>query len=215
MPLPTTHIKYALDVKDRYEVSNLAEYISGTVYPDSRYFTGIDRNLTHNNNLLAPDFATSDFKKGWVVHFLCDKAGNQAKGELFAELLSGANPNDWGTPAWVIKTGLKVVNDIILFKKFDVQPYLAMLNYVESPNGEAREDIESYHQVIRNAFGNKKEVTVVEVKEMWLSFGLEDDMVDSIIQATENILADSEKMSRFDELYGRMVALHDTLSRSD
>lgn len=71
MSLEATHIRFALDLKDEYKIKDIKKYISGTVYPDSRYITGIDRNLTHYNDILKPEFAKDDFKKGWQVHQIC------------------------------------------------------------------------------------------------------------------------------------------------
>ena len=51
MAFTATHIKFALDFKDKYDIKDLSHYLSGAIYPDSRYVTGIDRNLTHNSDL--------------------------------------------------------------------------------------------------------------------------------------------------------------------
>lgn len=48
MSLGATHIRFALDLRDRYQVQDIEKYLSGTIYSDSRYVTKIDRNLTHN-----------------------------------------------------------------------------------------------------------------------------------------------------------------------
>lgn len=42
MALEGTHIRFALDVGDKYNIKDLGKYISGTLYPDSRYITGIN-----------------------------------------------------------------------------------------------------------------------------------------------------------------------------
>jgi hypothetical protein len=41
-------------------------------YPDSRWLTGVDRTATHGDKCLETDFANSDFKLGWYVHYRCD-----------------------------------------------------------------------------------------------------------------------------------------------
>ncbi len=61
MSLEATHIRFALDLKDKYRVQAIEKYISGTTYPDSRYVTKIDRGLTHNDDILTPGFAKDDF----------------------------------------------------------------------------------------------------------------------------------------------------------
>ena len=74
MALEATHIRYALDNKDRFDVSDETKYVSGTVYPDSRYPTGIARTLTHDDSQMQKNFwSNDDFRKGWAAHLLYDK----------------------------------------------------------------------------------------------------------------------------------------------
>ena len=68
MALEATHIRFALDLKDKYQVKDLEKYISGTIYPDSRYVSEIGRELTHPKDYLDWDiFAVDDFKKGFEI----------------------------------------------------------------------------------------------------------------------------------------------------
>ena len=53
MSLQITHIRFALDLHKELNITSLDQYISGTIYPDSRYMTGIDRSLTHSDTLLT------------------------------------------------------------------------------------------------------------------------------------------------------------------
>jgi hypothetical protein len=50
MALEATHIRFALDLKDTYGVNDVHAFVSGAVYPDSRYVMGIDRIATHPVN---------------------------------------------------------------------------------------------------------------------------------------------------------------------
>ncbi|MFH1835317.1 MAG: hypothetical protein ABH851_03910 [Methanobacteriota archaeon] len=54
MALELTHVLFARDLKDKLNVQNEAEYYAGTVYPDSRYTTGIQRDKTHVKAPLDP-----------------------------------------------------------------------------------------------------------------------------------------------------------------
>ncbi len=82
MSLIATHIRFAINLKDIYHVQDIEKYIAGTVYPNSRYVTKIDRKLTHNNNILRPTFTKDDFKKGWQVHQICDIVQNKIKTKI-------------------------------------------------------------------------------------------------------------------------------------
>ena len=37
MALEATHIRFAYDLKEKYKITDLEKYISGLIYPDSRY----------------------------------------------------------------------------------------------------------------------------------------------------------------------------------
>ena len=56
MALAATHIRLAIDMAGRYPIKRFSEFISGTIYPDSRWLTGIDRDLTHGPALFAKGF---------------------------------------------------------------------------------------------------------------------------------------------------------------
>lgn len=43
MPLEATHIRFALDLLNKYKIKNIDQYIAGAVYPDSHYITGIKK----------------------------------------------------------------------------------------------------------------------------------------------------------------------------
>lgn len=52
MALEASHIRFALDLKDKYSIQDVQKLVSGTVYPDSRYATKIDRQLTHPQDFM-------------------------------------------------------------------------------------------------------------------------------------------------------------------
>ncbi|MEK7102418.1 MAG: hypothetical protein AAB912_02170, partial [Patescibacteria group bacterium] len=104
MPLEATHIKFALDVQDKYSVQDVGKYLSGTIYPDSRYVTKIDRALTHGDYLLSPDFAIDDFKRGWATHFVCDKLFNKITDKNFPEYFNEQTRAGSETEWWINKT---------------------------------------------------------------------------------------------------------------
>ena len=89
MSLEATHIRLALDLQDRLNISDRKKYISGTVYPDSRYISKIDRRFTHNPELVNELDGSDDFLKGMAVHYLCDKVALDIHKEWFYDLLDG------------------------------------------------------------------------------------------------------------------------------
>lgn len=41
MALEATHLRFALDLLPKLEVKDINDYLAGSIYPDSRYTTGI------------------------------------------------------------------------------------------------------------------------------------------------------------------------------
>ena len=72
MALPATHIRFALDLAHRFPIEKMARYISGTLYPDSRWLTGVDRLKSHAERYLEPDFPSSEYTHGIHIHCVCD-----------------------------------------------------------------------------------------------------------------------------------------------
>ena len=103
MALEVTHIRFALDILERYQVNSLREYLSGTIYPDSRYVTRIDRNLTHNKHILGQHFSQSDFTSGWQVHCICDEVQRDVHQKLFPDFHTYG-----GSKKWIYLTALKL-----------------------------------------------------------------------------------------------------------
>jgi hypothetical protein len=121
MSLGATHIRFALDVKEEYKIKDLEKYISGVIYPDSRYITGIDRNLTHAHDLFVAD---SDFKRGWQVHLICDEVQEAKRKELLPDLYKDKNIDPW-----ITNTAIKIIQDIDDFEAFNIQDYLDFFVY--------------------------------------------------------------------------------------
>jgi len=177
MALEATHIKFALDVADKYGVLDLKRYISGTIYPDSRYISKINRQLTHRNEMLDPHLATDDFLRGWAVHVLCDKVQSKVFREVFSDYLS-----EKGTePYWIETTALKTLLDMHILKSFNLQPYLHYLDHVETRSCEPEKFLHEYNNLIVNLYKDKDIPTVEDYKKVLLAFGIDADLVGSVI----------------------------------
>lgn len=204
MALEATHIRFALDLKSDYNVQNIEKFISGSIYPDSRYITGIDRNLTHNNDILLPEFAKNDFRKGWQVHQLCDVLQNEMRKKYLSELLLDHN-DKWNEKEWIITSATKIIQDMNDLKCFDLQDNLKYLEYAYNPNEENIEDIKKYNQIIINLYKNKKETTVEDNFQMWLSLGIDREYGEKIRAKTYEFLKNSRLVARIENIYDKML----------
>ena len=139
MALASSHIRFAIDIQNKMGVTNVCDYVLGSIYPDSRYVTKIDRHLTHplKEYQTDPTFKKDDFRKGWYTHLLCDDIQYALITELFPEV--GESDSGEQDSKWVKRTSVKILQDIEDAKSFDIQKYLGCLSEARNPN---REDIE-------------------------------------------------------------------------
>jgi hypothetical protein len=205
MSLAATHIRFSLATKDKYKIKNLEQYISGAVYPDSRYVTNIDRNLTHNEDLLAPGWANTDFKKGWQSHFVCDVMFNKTKRVIFPEV----NFKKEGCEKdWIISSAIKIIQDIDDMQNFFIQDYLGFLNYTENPNGEDLNKVKESNQLIKTLYLNKKICTVEEYGQLYKVCGISDDLVYRIVGKARELSTDKNKVKKIKSIYSLMLNLY-------
>ena len=204
MALEATHIRFALDLKDKYQVQNIKKYISGTIYPDSRYVTGIDRNLTHNNKILKPKFAKDDFRKGWQVHQICDIAQHfiLRKQILF---LNRHPIKGWQENKWVEFTSAKIIQDMADMQKFDIQQVIKFLEYVENPNGEDIKKVKKYNQIMVDLYKDKTITTVEDNYKMWLALGINNELGNKVKEKTHEFLKDKKLVKEIESCYKIML----------
>jgi hypothetical protein len=206
MAMEGTHIKFALEIKDKLNVKNLDKYISGTIYPDSRYFTGIDRNLTHNEEFLNKKFyGDNDFKKGWVVHLICDKVQFMVFNNIFNDILDKfKNEKKLSMDNWVLRTSLKIVQDIYDVSQFGIKKYLNHLEYTENPNNENLTDMKEYNQIWIDQY--KKEVLKIENETNgWEKLKIDSHLVENILIKSKELSSDKMIMDRIKLIYPKMI----------
>lgn len=202
MALEATHIRFALDVIDEYNVCDIKKYISGAIYPDSRYVSKINRNLTHGKEILMPEFATDDFRKGWQVHQICDDIQNKKRLELFPELFVNFKE---GETEYIVASAIKIIQDMNDFKGFDAQIYLKCLDYVCNPNAEKIDDVIKFNQLMKGLYENKKEIMIENYNDMWIALGVGEELADRVISKTREYLNNPELVVRIQLVYDEMI----------
>lgn len=201
MALEATHIRFALDLKDAYGVADLDAFVSGSIYPDSRYVTGIDRLATHPEDYLNDkEFWRTDFRKGWHAHLLCDTVQGKKMSELLPTVKSGPSEE-----SWIERTAIKILQDIDDAKRFDFAKYLACLAYIENPNGEAIEKMREYHAIFSVMYADPQNVTIKHAYDMWGAFGVGDELRGKVKTKAEQFSADAEIMLGTQKLYDAML----------
>jgi len=205
MSLEATHIRFALDLQNEYKIENIEQYISGAIYPDSRYVTGINRELTHSDRFLLPEFATDDFKAGWQTHQICDLVYNDVRRKLFVDLFP-ISYDSYNEQEWIVSTALKIIQDMDDMQAFDIKKYLKFLKYSRNPNGESIAGVENYNNIMINLYKDKEVTTIEDNINMWLALGPEAGLCEQVRAKTEEFLKDPAILTRIKLIYKEMLS---------
>ncbi len=206
MALQATHIRFAIEMKDKCPPSDLGEFIAGTVYPDSRYITNTPREVTHPENFMEWDLGEADdFKKGWFLHLLCDEVQGEAALELFPHVFSkDGRQYDEG---WIKYTAVKILQDFHELQYFDLKPYLPYLKRVRNPNGEDIEKIKWHNQIFLDMYAEQEKINLESHFPISRKLGTSEPVVEKLREWTERYRSDKEIMERVKKMYPMMVRL--------
>jgi hypothetical protein len=205
MSLEATHIRLALDLQDRLNISDRKKYISGTVYPDSRYISKIDRRFTHNPELVNELDGSDDFLKGMAVHYLCDKVALDIHKEWFYDLLDGEK--EWEGKWWHARTAMKIIQDIRDFSKIDIESVLDDLDYVEVRFGESIEDVRKFNKAVQIMYRGVEIIGPEHAMKFWHTLGLDSERAKRVFAKTEEFLGIEKIYHVYDESLKRAKKL--------
>ncbi len=201
MALPATHIRFALDLVDHLPVGSRQAYLAGTLYPDTRWLTGLGREATHAEIHLQPRFATSDFRWGWHVHCRCDQIQATLMEQYFLELTEFDDER-----RWVYMSALKMIQDSDDRVAVDMTRETASLAPVETPHNEDPDRIKAYYDGVREIYAGKSQMPPENYRRLWRMVGLAPERLDAIMQDMARIIADGAKVERIRSLFPRMCA---------
>ncbi len=203
MALEATHMRFALDLKERYQVKDLEKYIVGAIYPDSRYISGIDRNLTHNEKFLNSEFAKDDFHKGWHCHLLVDDKQNFIIGKFFADLVpSFVNEGKFTYKEYPIFTAIKIIQDIDDIQKFDLSQCVEFIkNYTFNPNDEIFDYNKKYNQIIVDLYKDEKSIVIEDCIQTCRDLGISKKSRTEIRENIKVFLNNKETMQKVNKIY--------------
>jgi hypothetical protein len=201
MALAATHIRLALDMAARYPVNHFPQFISGTIYPDSRWLTGINRNLTHGDRFLQKDFVKNDFTYGWHVHCMVD----HVQARLYKTLFPDAEAMD-RQQRWILLSAAKVIQDRHDLDKFDLQGGITLLSYAEAPAGEDIQLVRAFNRIIRETYKDRDKDHLPDYYNLWTGVGLEGIVAGKVMAQVKTLLSDTELVSKIESTYAQMVA---------
>lgn len=206
MALTATHLRFALEVKDGLNVQNLEQYFSGTMYPDSRYFTGVAREVTHDESLFVGDLRVlDDFRKGWAMHLVCDRSQGEAMNLLFPEEISSMMS---GEESWILRTAFKVLQDIDDAKQFDANHFVRMMTWYQSPRGdETSEQLERYYGLYRDLYASS-EVTIESEMAVWERAGMDKVLIEKVKEKANELKNDPSAMARIVQFFSLSLRVY-------
>jgi hypothetical protein len=204
MALPATHLRFAAVVADQFAVSDWQAYLSGTLYPDSRWITGIARQQTHAERFLDPAFAVDDFTRGWHIHCVCDQIQGDIHGDLFGDLAS-LTPD----ARWVRLSAAKVIQDMHDAAQAKLDTYLPLLFACRTPNQEAAGDIDAYFSFVRQAYRRSGAPYWQDYARLWAQVGLDRSIVCQIEKEIQVMRLDAQRgrvlRAAFDQMVARYI----------
>lgn len=197
-------MRFALDLKDRYQVKDLNKYLAGTVYPDTRYTTKINRTLTHPEVSKLEDFAQADdFRKGWFAHLICDKVLNEVTQANFPEIFE--YQFTYGNDGWIKFTALKVLQDIRDINEFDLEKCLSCFDHLETPNNENVDVLAEDRKIWKEMYSNH-DGSIDHVINCLIRLGMTKEIGDKIGLQAHAYAKDDRAQDFLERVYSEMVA---------
>ncbi len=200
MALPATHIRFAETVAADLDVSGWGAYLNGTLYPDSRWLTGLDRERTHADQILDPAFPSDAFSLGWHIHCVCDRIQRT----LHDQLLDGLEVLD-GHDRWVRLAAVKVVQDRYDAGRIDLKSRLRLLTPPPTPNDESAHGLWAYLQLVRRAYAGETAPDWQMYASLWEAVKLDRQVIAAIEGQLGDIQSDGRLVQRIRGLFDRMV----------
>jgi len=191
MALPATHVRYALMQMPSSIKTHRKAFIAGTLYPDSRMLTGIAREHTHGADCLADGFATTPFRLGWQLHLRCDLLQAEIHARLWPAAAELPEPR-----RWIAMSAAKMVQDEADRVASPLQEHLVALSPSETPFGEPADRIIRFYRMIHDVYVRTEISPRERFRSLWAGVGLDPDLIDRLLKAYDELLADETLAQR-------------------
>ncbi|MDD5726727.1 MAG: hypothetical protein PHC53_05000 [Patescibacteria group bacterium] len=204
MAFEMTHLRFAMDLAPRLDIKDSPSYLAGTIYPDSRYVTGIQRNLTHGQGVPEDPFVTGldDFHKGWATHILYDQEGIQK----YKDLSPWPERKIVGfSEEWIFTTAVKLVEDFLSYDAMAVPR--EMVEGLTPPTPLNQEDpglLASYYQDNKTIYQNRP--TFDDYRRIMHGWHIEEKIIDQLIAKTEELQKDKGMVEKISRIYPEILA---------
>jgi hypothetical protein len=206
MALEATHIRFSEDIKEKLDVTDIEKYISGTLYPDTRYMTKISREMTHPADFINdPSFFEDDFRKGWYSHLIYDKILKEYTDQELSGFFSGSNNGD---DLYVCYTALKVLQDLNDARSFEINKFLPCLDYANNPNAEDLGLILDYNHLNQKLYQDPQQLSFEAYAEVMSAIGMLSDLVIKVIAKCQEYQSNSKIVEFLEHVYPNTLAIY-------
>lgn len=194
-----THVRFARDLKDRLGVEDESAYYAGTIYPDSRYMTKIDRGLTHAGSSPRDPFldGLTDFEKGWATHLLYDRLAHPQYVQLSPWL---NEKTEQGNHVWQFISAAKVVEDMQSYQAMEGDVAMILdIDFKQRPNDEDPAIMRAYAQIQKTLY--QQQPTIDHYRNFWVTLSSNTVVIDGVMKHVEEIQADERMCDKVSLIY--------------
>lgn len=177
MPGIITHLAYAEKYLKKNSVADFDKFVLGSVFPDVRYFTNVNRDLTHARFAVDKNFSGPDsFEAGWKSHIFLDERWNELmKNSIFYKR--------YKSDQFVASAAAKILEDELDYKRLEhSEKYLEIFKnqQLDSILGIPVEKINLYYSANADYLGNR------DFKTFARHF-LDDELITKIVEKIEEM----------------------------
>ena len=199
MAMQATHVRFAVALEDRLDVTNSHAYYSGAVYPDSRYITGVSREVTHEGSVPADPYepGLTDFQKGWATHLQYDLLANPITMQMFGYSIE----QDIYQDAWIYPTAVKYIEDMKSARLLEEQMQHVFID--RAPEGEHLSALEKWYEALRNMYVTAPS-SVADYAA--INTALPVAVVEKLHVAVEELRSDVAMVQRIEGIFDKVLA---------
>ncbi len=198
-----THVRFARDLKERLSIEDESAYYAGTIYPDSRYMTRIDRNLTHAGIGSQDPFAAglTDFEKGWATHLLYDHYAHPLYVQLSPWPEEKTQP---GNQVWQFISAAKVVEDMQSYQAMNGDVAMILdIDFLERPNNEDPAVMQAYARIQRTLY--QQQPATDHYLAFWLALSSNRQVIDGVMNHVKEMLRNDDHQERIRRIYSHVL----------
>ena len=150
MAFPATHVRFAADLAPHLSIEDYQAYYTGSLYPDSRYFTQVTRDATHGPECPRDPFriGLSDFERGWATHLLYDETVGVEQQLIIPDshprTRVDSGMDDW----WVYLTAVKAMEDLQSCSQEMILRTIQSAQSEQNPCGEDVKLLRDYYELM-------------------------------------------------------------------